>query len=176
MIFRRGEAWIEGVAPGRDMAPILPAHTDEPGKLERYIARAPSPLAPLNGPGVMRRPGQVRSGVSRLQSACAYLVPYATPHPVGASGIQAGAVRSGLHGLEPGSLQVGEAVIRVVVNGEECDVPDRLTVAGLLAHLDLPTRFIAVERNREIVPRAEHGATLVENGDRLEIVTMVGGG
>jgi len=67
-------------------------------------------------------------------------------------------------------------VIRVVVNGEEREVPADLTVAGLLAHLDLPTRFIAVERNREIVPRARHAETRVEAGDRIEIVTMVGGG
>jgi len=66
--------------------------------------------------------------------------------------------------------------VHVVVNGEQRDVPDGLTVTALLAHLQLPTRFIAVERNREIVPRAQHDATPVCEGDRIEIVTMVGGG
>ncbi len=64
----------------------------------------------------------------------------------------------------------------VVVNGEERDVPSGLTVAALLTHLEMPTKFIAVERNREIVPRAQHDATSLKDGDRIEIVTMVGGG
>ncbi len=64
----------------------------------------------------------------------------------------------------------------VVVNGDEREVDDGLTVAGLLDALDLPRRFVAVERNREIVPRATHEDTRLAEGDRIEIVTMVGGG
>jgi sulfur carrier protein len=64
----------------------------------------------------------------------------------------------------------------VVVNGDECDVPDGATVAALLETLDVPRRYVAVERNREIVPRALHETTSLAEGDRLEIVTMVGGG
>ena len=64
----------------------------------------------------------------------------------------------------------------VVVNGEAREVADGATVAALLDTLDVPRRFVAVERNREIVPRAEHESTRLEDGDRLEIVTMVGGG
>ena len=66
--------------------------------------------------------------------------------------------------------------MKVVVNGEARDVADGATVERLLAELALDRRRIAVERNREIVPRSAHGATLLAEGDRIEIVTMVGGG
>ena len=66
--------------------------------------------------------------------------------------------------------------MRIVLNGEERDVADGLTVAALLDTLDVPRRYVAVERNREIVPRARHAETVLSEGDRIEIVTMVGGG
>jgi len=64
----------------------------------------------------------------------------------------------------------------VTVNGTPRDVPDALTVAALLVHLELTEGPVAVEINREIVPRAEHGRHAVRDGDVLEIVHFVGGG
>jgi sulfur carrier protein len=49
-------------------------------------------------------------------------------------------------------------------------------VASLLAELGAAGPRVAVERNRRIVPRAEHGAEKLAEGDRLEVVTFVGGG
>jgi thiamine biosynthesis protein ThiS len=66
--------------------------------------------------------------------------------------------------------------ILVVVNGEDLDVPVGTTVSALLQKLDLPTQRVAVEHNRRVVPRGEHGAVTLNHGDRLEIVTFVGGG
>lgn len=66
--------------------------------------------------------------------------------------------------------------MRLVVNGEEREVPDGLTVATLLEHLDLTKGRVAVERNREIVPRSRHAEQSLDDGDRIEIVQMVGGG
>jgi sulfur carrier protein len=66
--------------------------------------------------------------------------------------------------------------MRITVNGESMDVPDGLTVAGLVAHLGLGGGPVAVERNREVIPRAEHAATAIGQGDELEIVHFVGGG
>src|ERR1019366_1421553 len=68
------------------------------------------------------------------------------------------------------------AGIQVVVNGETREVPAGLHVTGLLAHLGLPADRVAIERNLEILPRAQWLATPVQPGDRLEIVHMVGGG
>jgi thiamine biosynthesis protein ThiS len=66
--------------------------------------------------------------------------------------------------------------ILVVVNGETREVPVGLGVAGLLLHLGLPADRVAIERNLEILPRSQWITTLVQPGDRFEIVHMVGGG
>jgi sulfur carrier protein len=66
--------------------------------------------------------------------------------------------------------------MQVVVNGAPRDVPDELTIAALVAHLGLADGPVAVEINREIVPRAEHGTRKVAAGDAIEIVHFVGGG
>ena len=66
--------------------------------------------------------------------------------------------------------------VQIQVNGETRQVAAATTVADLIADLGLAAQHVAVERNREIVPRAAHGATLLAAGDTLEIVTFVGGG
>ncbi len=66
--------------------------------------------------------------------------------------------------------------MRVLLNGEEREIPDGLTILGLVEHLKLNPERIAVERNREVVPRAEWAAVRIQEGDRLEIVHFVGGG
>ena len=64
----------------------------------------------------------------------------------------------------------------LTVNGEQKSVPDGLTVRGLIEHLGLTDGPVAVERNREIVPRASHAQTPLAAGDVVEIVHFVGGG
>ena len=66
--------------------------------------------------------------------------------------------------------------ITIRLNGQDRDVEEGLTLDQLLRRLDLPDRRVAVERNLHVVPRERYGATPVEAGDRLEIVTLVGGG
>jgi sulfur carrier protein len=66
--------------------------------------------------------------------------------------------------------------MRLTVNGETQDFPDDLSVSGLVALLKLTEGPVAVERNREVVPRAEHAVTRLQSGDVLEIVHLVGGG
>ena len=66
--------------------------------------------------------------------------------------------------------------IDVVVNGAPRTVPHGTTVATLIDELGLADRRVAVERNREVVPRAQHSSTVLAAGDRLELVTFVGGG
>lgn len=67
-------------------------------------------------------------------------------------------------------------MIQVTVNGAAHRFDAPVNVVELLEKLDMAGRKIAVERNGEIVPKGLHRATLVENGDRLEIVVAVGGG
>jgi sulfur carrier protein len=66
--------------------------------------------------------------------------------------------------------------VQISVNGEAREVPEALTVRGLIEHLGLTEGPVAVEKNREVVPRAEHEKTLLAPGDVLEIVHFVGGG
>ena len=64
----------------------------------------------------------------------------------------------------------------LTVNGEARSVADGLTLAQLLRELGLERNPVAVELNRLVVPRDRHGETRLAEGDRLEIVTLVGGG
>lgn len=66
--------------------------------------------------------------------------------------------------------------MQLTINGEARTVPDGLSVRALIEHLGLTEGPVAVEKNREIVPRAEHATTPVVTGDVLEIVHFVGGG
>ncbi len=66
--------------------------------------------------------------------------------------------------------------MRLIINGEERDLPDGLTVAGLLDQLALPTSRVAVEVNKDLVPRARHAEHALHADDHIEVVTMVGGG
>lgn len=62
------------------------------------------------------------------------------------------------------------------MNGETRTVPEGTTVRGLVEHLGLTDGPVAVERNREVVPRATHATTVLTAGDVVEIVHFVGGG
>jgi thiamine biosynthesis protein ThiS len=66
--------------------------------------------------------------------------------------------------------------LEIIVNGQPRQLAAGSTVKDLLATLGLGGKPVAVERNREVVPRARHGETLLVAGDRLEVVTFVGGG
>ncbi|MBN1852897.1 MAG: sulfur carrier protein ThiS [Pirellulales bacterium] len=66
--------------------------------------------------------------------------------------------------------------MHLTVNGTTYDLPDQATVAMLLERMDLNVAHVAVERNRELVPRREHATTALSDGDQIEIVTFVGGG
>lgn len=68
------------------------------------------------------------------------------------------------------------STLAITVNGEPRAVPQGSSVADLVALLGLRSEQVAVERNRQIVRRAEHAATVLADGDRLEVVTFFGGG
>lgn len=66
--------------------------------------------------------------------------------------------------------------IRVRVNGEEVLLPVDATVSHLLERLGVSVPRVAVERNREILPKGEYTKTPVSDGDEFEVVQFVGGG
>jgi thiamine biosynthesis protein ThiS len=66
--------------------------------------------------------------------------------------------------------------MQVFINGENRNFEAPLTLAGLVQALGMKTDRVAVELNREIVPREHWDRTQLADGDRLEIVHFVGGG
>ena len=66
--------------------------------------------------------------------------------------------------------------MQISVNGEKRTFEGVADVAALVAELGLDARKVAVERNLEIVPRSTYAQTPLADGDRIEIVTFIGGG
>ena len=66
--------------------------------------------------------------------------------------------------------------MNLFLNGEATSAPDNATVEALLDQLGFPRKGVAVERNREIVPKSLYATTHLAEGDRIEIVQFVGGG
>ena len=63
----------------------------------------------------------------------------------------------------------------IKVNGEPKDIAGK-TIAEYLATTNYDMKRIAVERNGDIVPKAQYGETVLQDGDSIEIVSFVGGG
>jgi thiamine biosynthesis protein ThiS len=66
--------------------------------------------------------------------------------------------------------------MKITINGELREIPDGLSVAALLQHLEMTAERVAIERNLDILPRAKWQETAVQADDRFEIVHLVGGG
>jgi sulfur carrier protein len=66
--------------------------------------------------------------------------------------------------------------MNITVNGQSTQLPEGATVADLLEQMDLPATRVAVERNEQLIRRAQHAQTPLADGDQLEVVTLVGGG
>jgi len=68
------------------------------------------------------------------------------------------------------------STMHIQLNGERYELPDGQSVADLLQRLELTGRRLAVELNQDIVPRSQHAATLLAEGDQVEVVHAIGGG
>ncbi len=66
--------------------------------------------------------------------------------------------------------------MNVIVNGKPMEVPDGLTVDGLLARLNVRREYTAVALNREVTPKHQYAQSVLRDGDRVEIVRPMGGG
>ena len=67
-------------------------------------------------------------------------------------------------------------IVDILINGQTQHVADGASVEQMLAHLGLAGKFVAVEVNLQLVPRPRHAEHRLATGDRVEIVTLVGGG
>jgi sulfur carrier protein len=66
--------------------------------------------------------------------------------------------------------------MHIILNGSPREVPDNLTAGGLIAELGLIDKRLAVEVNRQIVPRSTFGTHPIKPDDKVEIVQAIGGG
>lgn len=66
--------------------------------------------------------------------------------------------------------------MKIQLNGEQRELAVGITLAGLLEELELESRNVAIEVNLDVVPRARHAEHVLNDGDQVEIVTLVGGG
>lgn len=66
--------------------------------------------------------------------------------------------------------------MQIIVNGEPKELRDGSTVAELVTELGLNKVAAAVEVNKHLVPKRMHTQTILKNDDRVEVVTLVGGG
>lgn len=66
--------------------------------------------------------------------------------------------------------------MKIILNGQEKTLSNPITIEGLLNDMGLAERRVAVEVNREIVPRSRHGEFKLKDSDRVEVVFAIGGG
>jgi sulfur carrier protein len=66
--------------------------------------------------------------------------------------------------------------MNIQVNGQDHELASGCTIAKLLGELGVTQPHVAVEVNLEVVPRGQHRDTVLNDGDRVEVVTLVGGG
>jgi thiamine biosynthesis protein ThiS len=71
---------------------------------------------------------------------------------------------------------LGFGLLKIILNGDPFQIDGPLTIADLLAKLDVDARRVAVERNLVVLKRALFETTEVTDGDQIEIVNFVGGG
>ena len=66
--------------------------------------------------------------------------------------------------------------MHIILNGDRQDLPERLSASDLLHALGLTGKRLALEVNREIVPRSTFDSHIIQPGDEVEIVHAIGGG
>jgi sulfur carrier protein len=66
--------------------------------------------------------------------------------------------------------------MQVIINGESHVLNDGIILSALLAELEIVGKRIAVEINESIVPKSQHASTVIQQGDKIEIIHAIGGG
>ncbi len=66
--------------------------------------------------------------------------------------------------------------MQIIINGEDHTLNDGILLSTLLTQLEISGKRIAVEINESIVPKSQHDATVIQQGDKIEIIHAIGGG
>ena len=66
--------------------------------------------------------------------------------------------------------------VKILINGEEKDLPGSISVSDLLDRFELPSQRVAIELNKNVIRKRDWSETAVNDGDCIEVVHFVGGG
>ncbi|MBI4833682.1 MAG: sulfur carrier protein ThiS [Planctomycetes bacterium] len=66
--------------------------------------------------------------------------------------------------------------MNLIINGQQKEMPDNLTLSALLTELRINPLGVAVELNLKIIPKTDYAKTQLKENDKLEIISFVGGG
>jgi sulfur carrier protein len=66
--------------------------------------------------------------------------------------------------------------MKILLNNKTLLLKDGLNIKGLLDQIDMKHKYFAVEVNEQIVPKSNHESYLIKDGDKIEIVSAIGGG
>ena len=78
--------------------------------------------------------------------------------------------------LEPGQIIKVMSQIQILLNGEKRTIPKKIDLDNLLDEFSLPKQRIAIELNNSVIRRIDWPSTVVDEGDKIEVVHFVGGG
>tara|TARA_Y100000389_G_C17211660_1_gene388797 strand:- start:234 stop:434 length:201 start_codon:yes stop_codon:yes gene_type:complete len=66
--------------------------------------------------------------------------------------------------------------MKIILNNKVDDVEENISIEQLLITKKIKNLYIAVEKNKEIVPKSKYNKCNLSEGDRIEIITAIGGG
>ena len=66
--------------------------------------------------------------------------------------------------------------MNIILNNTKEEIQDGITVQQLLRYKSINNKYIAVEINRNVLPRSDHQKYVIQDGDKIEIITAIGGG
>ncbi len=66
--------------------------------------------------------------------------------------------------------------MNILLNNKPETLFDGLTIKKLLEHKNIKNKYFAEEINRKIIPKSAHDSHIIKDGDKIEIITAIGGG
>ena len=66
--------------------------------------------------------------------------------------------------------------MNILLNNKKEKISEGMTIEKLLSNKEIKNKYFAVEINEQVIPKSTHGTHIIKNGDKIEIITAIGGG
>tara|TARA_Y100000389_G_scaffold54904_1_gene50762 strand:+ start:534 stop:734 length:201 start_codon:yes stop_codon:yes gene_type:complete len=66
--------------------------------------------------------------------------------------------------------------MNILLNNKKEKISEGMTIEKLLNYKEIKNKYFAVEINEQVIPKSDHGSYIIKNGDKIEIITAIGGG